>query len=351
MLNAMAELQYRVADRSTHTAAHWQAAMFARHRGPDLVCTLCPHACALADGETGPCRVRRRAGQHLETATLACAVEHLQPIERSALYHVRPGSQVLALAAGGCTMTCDHCLNHRLARYKPELETVPVVTAAVVDRARSADAAIVLTYSEPVLMAELTIELAGTARAAGVELLWSTNGFITPGALKQLAPLLRAVNVDLKAADPKLHRRLTGADNGPVFVALQTLRDLGVWVEVSTPVIPGVNSDPAEVRAMIRHLLELGPDTPWHLLRFIPARGLAHLGPTPTKMLVAIRNEARQLGLQHVYVARALGESGRTTCCPDCGSAVVRRSLRSRPEIRLESGCCPDCATPIAGIW
>jgi hypothetical protein len=194
----------------------WAPAAFYRAEGADLVCTLCPHECRLGDGEVGACQVRRRTAARLETATFATTVRHIDPVERKPFYHFRPGSRVLTLAAPGCTFACHYCQNYRISQFGrvPEIawSAEEVDPVEIVESAAGQGLSIALSYSEPTLAAELVLALAASGRGRGVPILWKSNGFITPGAIKRLAPCLEAVNVDLKAADES--RRPAGADPG-----------------------------------------------------------------------------------------------------------------------------------------
>jgi pyruvate formate lyase activating enzyme len=309
----------------------------------------------LADGAVGACRVRRRAGSHLETATFATTVRHLDAVERKPLYHFRPGTQVLTLAAPGCSFTCHYCLNYRLSQYGriPEApwQAEPVDPEAVVADAAEHGAAVALSYSEPTLAAELTLALAAAGRSRGVPVLWKTNGFITPEALERLAPCLAAVNIDIKAADDDRHRALTGAPLAPVLEALAGFVRAGVWVEVSTPLIPRVNADRAALRAIAEAVVRVGPQIPWHLLRFIPEFRMGRLPPTHPDQLREAAQLGRDAGLHYVYVERALGPSGRNTYCPGCGSEVVARDIWQARESFLVDGACPRCGYRIPGRW
>jgi pyruvate formate lyase activating enzyme len=335
--------------------SRWAPADFYHADGAALRCTLCPHACALADGETGACRVRRRAGGRLETATFATAVRHLDAVERKPLYHYRPGSRALTLAAPGCSFTCHYCANYRLSQYGRLPEAAwgaePVDAEAVVAEAAGHGAAVALSYSEPTLAAELTLALAAAGRPRGVALLWKTNGFITPAALERLAPCLAAVNVDLKAADDDRHRALTGAPLAPVLEALAGFARAGVWVEVSTPVIPRVNADRAALRAIAEAVARVGRHVPWHLLRFTPDFRMRRLPPTQPDELREAARLGREAGLHFVYVERALGPPGCTTYCPGCGAEVVTRDVWEAREVRLVGGACPGCGYRVPGRW
>ncbi|WP_295434549.1 hypothetical protein [uncultured Thiodictyon sp.] len=194
---------------------NWQPAEFFRAAGETLVCTLCPRACALADGDLGWCRVRRRRGGRLETATFATSLWHWDAVERKPLYHYRPGSEVLTLAAPGCTLRCLYCQNHRLSQF---------------------------------------------GREAGV--VWGARALEPGAAIATAAGRGAAVNLDLKSLDRHRHRALTGGDPVPVLETLAILLAAGVWVEVSTPLIPGVNTDPAALRTLARTIAGLGRWTP-----------------------------------------------------------------------------------------
>jgi pyruvate formate lyase activating enzyme len=336
-------------------ASGWAPASFFTADGDALLCTLCPHACRLQDGEAGFCKVRRRAGAGLETATFAVAVSHLDPVERKPLYHFRPGSLVLTLAAPGCTFTCLYCANYRLSQFGRSAEAPwrgeAANPEAIVTEATHVGAAIALSYTEPALAAELTLALAAAAGPAGVPLLWKTNGFVTPQALARLAPCLAAVNLDLKAADDRRHQALTGAALAPVLESAEALVRAGVWVEVSTPVIPGFNDDAASLATMAEAVARLGRGVPWHLVRFTPDYRLRRLPPTSPEMLRSAVAAGRAAGLHHVYVERALGPDGRDTFCPACAHRVVRRGLWCVEGVGLAGGACPRCGCRIPGIW
>jgi pyruvate formate lyase activating enzyme len=334
---------------------NWQPAEFFRAAGETLVCTLCPRACALADGDLGWCRVRRRRGDRLETATFATSLWHWDAVERKPLYHYRPGSTVLTLAAPGCTLRCLYCQNHRLSQFGREAGVVwgarALEPGSAIVAAAARGAAVGLSYAEPGLAAELTLALADLGAAAGVPVLWKSNGFLTPAAARRLAGALAAVNLDLKSLDRRRHRALTGADPGPVLETLAILLAAGVWVEVSTPLIPDVNTDPAALRTLARTIAGLGRSIPWHLVRFVPEYRLARLPPTPTELIARALEIGREAGLDFVYTERALGEAGRRTDCPGCGQVLVSRRLWGLDSERLRGGRCPVCATLIPGRW
>jgi pyruvate formate lyase activating enzyme len=197
-------------------ARSWRPASFFRDelssglRSSGLRCVLCPHECLLADGEEGLCHARRRRGAIVETATYAVAVKHLDTIERKPLYHYRPGTKVLTIAAPGCSLSCHYCQNFRLSQSGRVEELGWRASSAdphaLIAEARAHHAAIGFSYSEPSLAIELAMDMAALARPAAIDMIWKTNGFIGPEVLAAVAPLLSAANIDIKAADDDRHR-------------------------------------------------------------------------------------------------------------------------------------------------
>ena len=143
----------------------------------------------------------------------------------------------------------------------------------VVDEALNARArAIAYTYVEPTVFLEYALDTAREAHAAGLLNVFVTDGYATPEAIDLLRPVLDAANVDLKSFDDAFYRKLCGARLAPVLDALRAYRAAGVWLEVTTLVIPGHNDDSGELRALAGWIAsELGPETPWHVSRFFPA--------------------------------------------------------------------------------
>ncbi|GGK97331.1 AmmeMemoRadiSam system radical SAM enzyme [Sphaerisporangium melleum] len=322
--------------------------------GGRVRCRLCPFACSLAEGRTGPCQVRRNHSGVLETATYAVAVAHLDAVERKPFYHLWPGAKVLTLAAPGCTFSCSYCVNHRLSQYGRETSAPwtgsPAGSAGLAElaeRARADGALLGLSYSEPGLAPELTLALADH----GLPIVWKTNGFLTAEAIDLVAPVLTAVNIDVKAAESARHRELTGAPLEPVLDAVARFHAAGVWVEASTPLIPGVSAAPDQLTTIARHLAAISPDLPWHLLRFTPDFRMRAEAPTPPAALAQAREIGHRAGLRFVYVERALGVDGRRTTCPACGGTLVDRGIWETLDNCLVRGACPACGTPVPGRW
>ncbi|WP_274564213.1 AmmeMemoRadiSam system radical SAM enzyme [Streptomyces spiramyceticus] len=335
---------------------HWRPALLGEPAaGTDVRCELCPYRCRIRDGQRGYCQVRRNNGGRLETATFTASVAHLDAIERKPFYHFGPGSKVLTVAGPGCSFRCDYCVNHRLSQYGREEDAPwtgePARPDELAALAHAQGAGLALSYAEPSLAPELTLALAEYARPLGVPVMWKSNGFLTPRAVDLVAPAIDAVNIDVKAAEEAPHQRLTGAPLAPVLAAVERFRAAGVWVEVSTPLIPGTSADPGQLRAIAGLLAAIDPDLPWHLLRFTPDFRMSAEDPTAPSALEDARRAGAEEGLRFVYVERALGAEGRNTRCPHCAFTVVERGIWETLDNKLADGGCPSCRAAVPGRW
>jgi len=330
----------------------WVRGVLAEFTPHGTRCHVCPHGCVLSAGQVGVCKVRRGvAGGGLETATFTSSVTHVDAVERKPFFHYRPGTQAVTLAAPGCSFRCDYCINFRISQYGRDdqagWDASPVDAADVVRRAARLGGAVALSYTEPSLAPELTLALARHGREAGVDVIWKSNGFLTAEAVALCAPAVAAVNIDVKTMDERAHRTLTGAPMRPVLDAIRAFREHGTWVEVCTPLIPGV-TDPEPIAAA---LARISPDIPWHLLRFTPAYRMRDQDPTAPRALAAAVEAGLAAGLRYVYVERALGAAGRNTRCPSCHATVVRRGVWTLLENRIQAGRCPGCGERLEGRW
>jgi len=327
--------------------------------GPDgsVLCDLCAHRCQIQPGRVGVCAVRRNDSGALVTLVgdrLAAAAA--DPIEKKPFYHVLPGSRSFSVAAPGCNFRCDFCQNWSLSqapRLEPcDLPGEPADAGALVSAAlRSGCASMAFTYTEPTVFFELA-EAAGTlAKQAGLKNLFVTNGYLTPEAVARAARFLDGANVDLKAFDDGTYRRVCGATLDGVLRGLDALLEAGIWVEVTTLVVPGMNDSEAELGALAHHLAGLSRDLPWHLSRFHPDFKRSGVPPTPAATLARARELGLAAGLRFVYVGNLPGNPSESTRCPECDTMLVERAGFQVVENRLATGRCPACGTAVAGLW
>jgi pyruvate formate lyase activating enzyme len=395
------------------TGALWEAwrrrgwVVEARHAlplGRNVQCKLCPNNCLLQPGDRGRCRNRVNKDGRLYSMVYGnpCSFGVADPIEKKPLYHFLPGTSAFSLATSGCGFRCLNCQNWAISQRKPEelkdprgeaFRCNPSALAEIVRRqtdldpdaldarrrravadaviAREGDRlsmfpqdvvemaamlgaeSIAYTYSEPTMFYEYMCDTAGRARARGIKNVWVTCGYIQAAPLAELCEVLDAANVDLKSFDSRIYRTLNSGKLQPILDTLKTLKQRGVWFEVTNLVVPTYTDDLEMIRRMCGWLVEnLGPDTPLHFSRFHPHHRLSHLPPTPVGVLHEARQAARSAGLHHVYIGNVPGEAdAATTWCAGCGKAVVERDGYLVRAVKLTDGRCDFCGRPVAGVW
>ncbi len=135
-----------------------------------------------------------------------------------------------------------------------------------------------------------------------------------------------------------------------MLATLSALRAAGVWLEVSTPLMDGCNTDAASLHVQSERVALLGPDTPWHLLRVTPDYRRPSSSPTASAQLRQARPIAHATGRRFVYVERALGAAAAARC-PACATTVSERESGVLTRNRLRNGRCPCCSHRLAGRW
>ncbi len=319
-------------------------------------CKLCAHQCLIPQGERGICSVRVNQDEVLYTKVYGrLSARSVDPIEKKPLYHFLPGAEALSISTVGCNFHCDHCQNYHMSQYPREHHgTVvgeQVTPERLVQQAKASGATIIAyTYTEPTVFFELAYDTSALAKKEGIRNVFVSNGYMSREAADEIIPYLDAINIDLKAFSEETYRRYCGGTLQPVLDTIERMAAAGVWVEVTTLVIPGRNDTRQELGWMAEFLRGVSADIPWHLSRFVPAYQLFDRPPTPVAKLREARAIGRDAGLRYVYVGNIPGE-GEHTVCPNCGSLLLRRFGFEVEEDRLNEGRCPDCEEPIAGVW
>lgn len=333
-----------------------RAALWEEWRGgPRVHCFLCAHHCRVAPGESGLCGVRENRDGVLYTLVYGCPVSTaVDPIEKKPLFHFLPGSMSFSLAAVGCNFRCSFCQNADISQMPHDQGRIvgrPLSPEEVVSAAQAAGCrSISYTYTEPTIFYEYARECARLATASGLKNVFVTNGYMTAEALADIDGDLHAANVDLKSFSDDFYRSLVGARLKPVLDSIRRLWEMGVWVEVTTLLIPGHNDSEDELRSIASFLGSISPDIPWHVSRFYPTYRLLDAAPTPlTAVERAVRIGCEQ-GLHFVYAGNVPGHSSESTACPDCGAVLIERQGFRLGKNVIRAGACPSCGRSIAGM-
>ncbi len=330
------------------------------HRLDDgrLQCDLCPRYCRLRDGQRGLCFVRGRSGDELLLTTWGRSSGFcVDPIEKKPLNHFLPGTPVLSFGTAGCNLACKFCQNWDISKSRNfdrlQVEATPewIAEAALETGSRS----VAYTYNDPVIFLEYAVDVADVCRERGIRNVAVTAGYVTADAREEFFRNIDAANIDLKAFTDRFYQKVCGGHLEPVLETLEYLKqETGVWIELTTLLIPGENDSPAEIEAMTQWVVEhLGPDVPLHFTAFHPDWKMRSTPATPKSTLTRSREIARQAGLRYVYTGNVHDFDGSSTYCHACGERLIGREgyELSTWDIVVEGGraACRHCATPVAG--
>ena len=338
----------------THKAILWD-----KLDGNKVKCRLCPHGCELKPGRTGICLGRRNdGGELLSTCYYDVCSAAVDPVEKKPLFHFMPGSKVMSIATPGCNLQCDFCQNWQISR--PNLDTLPlgrghtlnpeqVVNSAESNRCT----AIAYTYTEPTIYMELAADCGKLAHESGLKNIFVSNGFMTAEAAEYAAGFVDGANIDLKSITNSFYKTYCKASIGPVLETLKYFaKSEGIWLEVTTLVIPGLNDSRAELTEIAEFIAnDLGVDVPWHISRFHPCYLCTDRGATDIETLKKAYQIANDVGLRYAYVGNLPGSGMESSYCPDCGQVVIGRKGYQLDQYNILSGACMGCGAKIEGIF
>jgi pyruvate formate lyase activating enzyme len=332
-----------------------EARFYEKLEGDDVRCLLCPWSCVVGPGERGRCRVREnRSGRYYSLVYGRPCARNNDPIEKKPLFHVYPGSRAYSIATVGCNLECRFCQNWDISQASPEDVPAPYRSPAQIaaEAGQTGARTIAYTYSEPTVFAEYMIDCAKAARKRGIGNVCISSGFIAAEPLKEIASLMTAIKIDLKAFTPAFYENTCSARLEPVLSALKQIVSRGTWLEVVVLVIPTLNDSSREISEMSRWIVrELGPNVPIHFTRYHPAYKIRGIPPTPPATLETARKTAMGEGCRFVYAGNMPGMPGEKTGCPECGRVLIDRYGFRVTENRIRDGKCPDCGSVIPGVW
>jgi len=319
-------------------------------------CFLCAHHCVIKEGKRGICSVRENRDGTLYSLVYGKLISmNIDPIEKKPLFHFLPGSTSFSIATVGCNFRCEHCQNNEISQYPKEHEGEimgqPATPEAVVEAAvRGGCKSISYTYTEPTIFFEFAYDCAKLAHQKGIRNVFVSNGYTGPEAAKTIAPYLDGNNIDLKGGD-EFYKKICGAGLEPVKETIRLMKALGVWVEVTTLIIPDHNDSEKDMRDIAEFLSSIDPSIPWHVTQFYPTYRILDKPRTPVKTLRRAREIGFEAGLKYVYEGNVPGEGGENTYCPDCKELLIRRLGFSIGEKTIKDGKCPKCGYAIKGVW
>ncbi|HYO48875.1 MAG TPA: AmmeMemoRadiSam system radical SAM enzyme [Chloroflexia bacterium] len=351
----MSQIPERVENSLETLPPTWRLVPYCNQKEEGKVrCLLCQRRCLLAPGQSGYCHTKVNFHDQLySTIYGVVAAIGVDPIEKKPIYHYRPGTKILTLGSLGCNFRCDFCQNWDVAfadgrnsggLQQPNMLPEQAVSLAI----ESGCQGISWSYNEPSIWLEYVLDCAVLARKHGLYTVYVTNGYITSEALDVLGPYLDVYRVDVKSFSDRFYGKLAhGARVGPVLEsAINARHRWNLHVEVVTNVMPGWNDSEQNLNELSAWIVRcLGPETPWHLTKFVPYAKMLDTPPTPVSSIERARDIGQANGLTFIYSDGSVLGSTQATYCPRCGLQLIsRRAYQAQIVSGFEEGRCPSCS-------
>jgi len=313
------------------------------------------HHCKISDGRRGICGVRENRGGKLYSLVYGKIIStNIDPIEKKPLFHFYPSSRSFSIATVGCNLKCLHCQNYDISQYPKRGNDIigeEFTPEQIVDAAeRTGCKSISYTYTEPTIFFEFVYDCARLAHERGIKNVFVSNGYTSPEATETIAPFLDGNNIDLKGND-EFYRKVCGARLQPVMDTIKLMKSLGVWVEVTTLIIPSYNDSEEILEDIVDFIKSVESSIPWHVTQFYPTYKMLDRSRTPIETLRKARELGLRKGLKYVYEGNVPGAGRENTFCPNCGEILIERFGFQIGQNRIKDGQCFNCMTRIDGIW
>jgi len=330
--------------------------MFYKPLNGKVRCSLCHQWCIIDVGQRGLCGVRENRQGKLYSLVYGKAVAvSVDPIEKKPFFHFYPGTSAYSIATVGCNFRCLHCQNADISQIETNTtEDIPgyeLLPSQVVRNAKNSGCkSIAYTYTEPTIFFEYAFDIAQRAHEEGIKNVFVTNGFTGSEAIETIAPFLDAANIDLKGFSEDLYKEVCGAKLKPVLENIRLYKKLGIWIEITTLVIPGYNDDADQLEKIAAFIKSVGEEIPWHITAFSPAYKLPDVPRTKEESLSKAREIGIRTGLRYVYEGNIPGKGKEDTSCYWCGDLLVKRYGYRILDNKILHGKCPVCNMMIDGV-
>ncbi|OBR94682.1 cyclic pyranopterin monophosphate synthase [Clostridium ragsdalei P11] len=319
--------------------------LFYQKQNDRVKCMLCPHNCIIGDKKQGRCSVRINENGVLQSTNYGEITSMaVDPVEKKPLYHFKPGRNILSVGSFGCNFSCSFCQNYAIAQYRPKSEYASPEKLIEACLDIKDNIGIAFTYNEPSIWYEYVYETSKKLKESHPEfsVVLVTNGYIEVEPLQKLLPYVDAMNIDLKAFNPKYYEKVCGGDVESVLKIISESAKK-THVEVTTLLVNDLNDSASEVESIASYLGNLDRDIPLHLSRYFPTYKMDRPA-TDIDVMVESKKIAKKY-LNYVYLGNVQGVDSYTYC-PKCGELLVERAGYFT-EVRMDSNKCPKCGYPI----
>lgn len=334
-------------------------------------CQACSWYCQIEPGNVGICGVRKNIGGKLYLLlygkTTGLAVD---PVEKKPLFHFLPGAPVLSFGTYGCNFGCMFCQNAWCSQPPRQFRSLSIKEQDVLIEQilkmcedwppqkivrfakKNNLPAIAYTYNEPAIFFEYAFDTAKLAHKAGIKNIFVSNGYESDENLKTIRPYLDAINIDLKSINNNFYLRLCKAKLEPVLKNIKKVYNMGIWLELTTLIIPKENDSEEELEELAKFIKGIDASIPWHVTAFSPAYKMLDYKKTPINTLINAYKIGKRAGLNYIYCGNIFDIEKHSTYCPSCGRLLIKRDWNQLVENKLErKGICPFCKAKIKGVW
>jgi len=328
------------------------SSFYKKYSDSRLICTLCQHYCKIRPDREGICGVNRNIGDRVECLVYgypsAVAVD---PIEKKPLYHFLPDTKAFSIGTVGCNFRCPFCQNWTISqtakidrsRYFSPKEIVKLAI-------EYNSSTIAYTYNEPTIFYPYARDIALLARRRGIKNIFVTNGYESKEVVLDMQGVIDGANIDLKSFNPIYYRRELGADLDRVLETIKLFKEVGIWIEITTLIIPTKNDTQEELREIATFISnELGREVPWHISAFSPNYKEQNLPRTSYETLNMAYNIGKEAGLYYIYIGNI--NFNNETICPKCRTKLITRGFFSVERNNLIDGKCFNCGYKLDGVF
>ncbi len=338
-----------------------KAILYEKLKDNKVQCLACHNQCLINNKRIGICGVRQNINGDLYLLVYGKAISvNIDPIEKKPLFHFLPSQKAFSLGTLGCNFDCDFCQNWEISQAPKPFDKIQGIKhygeewgpEKIVNYCKENNIPIIAyTYNEPTIWAEYALDTMRLAKKEGIKNIWVSNGFMTEKTLNFIAPYLDAINIDLKSFSEKFYRKTCKGRLEPVKENIKKIWKMGIWIEVTTLVIPGFNDSTKELKQIAKFLVGISKDLPWHISAFYPCYKMLTQAPTSQEILINACEIGKKAGLRYIYTGNIPNSDYESTYCPKCNSLIIERWGMEVLENNLKNEKCPKCNTKIKGIW
>ena len=349
-----------------------EAILYQKLESNKVLCTACKQKCIIAPNHTGICGVRQNKDGKLYLLVYGKpSAVNVDPVEKKPLFHFLPGTQIFSLGTVGCNFGCTFCQNWDISQAtkdlrlkllkekKPDLMDVevgkfgyelPPEKIVKICEERSIPS-IAYTYNEPVIFFEYLFDTSKLSNKKNIKNVLVSNGYESEETLEMLKPYVDAMNIDLKAFTNEFYMKICQGKLENVLETIKKAHELGIWIEITTLIIPGKNDSDDELEKIAEFILSVDKNIPWHVTAFHPDYKMLDVPSTSYASIFKAYDIGKKKGLKFVYVGNILDEKHSNTYCPNCDALLIRRNGYFITIENFDNGKCNKCGEKIPGVW